>query len=83
MDISFLFRCLGGRLSFSARQKDRLNMSFESMENAQIRVEEEQHAEQAGLRKKKNHARVYKNIQWDIKGLRIEIEGLPDGHKIN
>ena len=66
MDISFLFRYLRGRQSFIAREKKRLNMSFEIMEDAQMRVEEEEHAEQAGFRKRKNHASDYQNIHSGI-----------------
>lgn len=59
-----IFRCLGNRQSFAARERKRLAMSYESTKAA----EERQVAKNQGRRKKKDHtgnidSMTYKEVQ--------------------
>ena len=88
MFINYLFifsscRCLGGRQSSNARQRERLSSSFETIQEATERVSDEMNKERSGQKKKVSHAYEYKGTEWDKESLKLEIKELPDGYKVN
>ena len=76
-------RCYGSRQSFSARQEERLNQSFESKDDAKNRVLKRKKQEQDGLRKPKKHCGNFVKMSWDKQGLLTEVSNLPDETEIN
>ena len=88
MFINYLFifsscRCLEGRQSYNARQRERLSSSFEIIQKATERVSDEMNKERSGQEKKVSHAHEYKGTEWDKESLKLEIKELPDGYKVN
>ena len=75
-------RCFGGRQSFNARQRERLNSSFESLEDARDRVNRAAAEKDTRQRKKKDHFGDYTKMTWNKQALKEEVEGYPDNMKI-
>ena len=57
--------------------------SFETKQAAKERRDNEMAAELAGKRRKRNHSGRLDNITWNCNGLKAEVEGYPDGTKVN
>ena len=68
--VLLLCRCLGGRQSFNARQRERLNSSFESLEDSRDRVNRAASEEDTGQKKKKDHIRDYSKMTWNKQALK-------------
>lgn len=80
----YLFtRCLGARQSFAERNRERLDMAFETRDAARERVESQAKAEKEGKRKGKIHTGNFQKMTWDKEGLRQEVESYEDGKQIN
>lgn len=68
-------RCYGGRQSLSARQRDRLAMSFESYSDAKSRHDQQQN--------QKSPVGNFLQMEWDKEGLKNEVNQYESGKTIN
>ena len=78
--ISF-FRYLGGRQSYTGRQRERLDSSFETKQAAVKRKETSSEPEPTV--KRKRHAGNFDAMTWDKNALKLELEGYADETKVN
>lgn len=74
---------MGNRQSFSARQRERIAMSFETKQTARERIDRDTSHQQAPKRKKKDHTGKIDQMNWDKDSLKAEVEGYDDSFKIN
>ena len=77
------FRCLGERQSYAARQRERLDSSFETKPAAIKRKETSSEPEATAPVKRKRHAGNFDAMTWNKNGLKLEVEGYKDDTKVN
>ncbi|KAL9977472.1 hypothetical protein ACROYT_G014878 [Oculina patagonica] len=76
-------RCLGGQQSYAARQRERLDSSFEGKHAAMKRKETTSELDETPVVKRKRHAGNFEAMTWDKDGLKNEMEGYGDETKVN
>lgn len=77
------FRCLGERQSYAARQRERLDSSFETKPAAIKRKETSSEPRETAPVKRKRHAGNFDAMTWNKNGLKLEVEGYKDDTKVN
>jgi len=77
------FRCLGERQSYAARQRERLDSSFETKPAAIKRKETSSEPRETAPVKRKRHAGNFDTMTWNKNGLKLEVEGYKDDTKVN
>ena len=78
-----LSRCLGERQSYAARQRERLDSSFEMKQSAEKRKETTNLENEVPPSKKKHHAGNFDKVSWDKNGLKEEVESYEDDTNVN